>query len=174
MCRLAVWWKSSPSLDCSQGGRLIEEGGIMGRGALRDVGHWEHFPHEADMGIRGIAPSLEEAFAQAALALTAVITNPAKVKPRETITLTACDPDPELLFVDFLNALILEMATRRMLFSRFHVTISGDRLTAAAQGEAVDIVRHQPAVEIKGATYTELAVKHLKNGAWSAQCVVDV
>ena len=146
----------------------------MDKGTLRDTGHWEHFPHEADMGIRGIAPSLEEAFAQAAIALTAVITDPAKIKPQATITLTASDPDPELLFVDFLNALILEMATRHMLFSRFHVTINGERLTATAQGEAVDIARHQPAVEIKGATYTELAVKRLKNGTWSAQCVVDV
>jgi protein archease len=146
----------------------------MDKEARHDTGHWEHFPHEADMGIRGIAPSLEEAFAQAALALTAVVTDPATVQPRESITLTAADPDPELLFVDFLNALIFEMARRRMLFSRFRVAISGDRLTATAQGESVDIARHQPAVEVKGATYTALAVKRLDGGAWLAQCVVDV
>jgi tRNA nucleotidyltransferase (CCA-adding enzyme) len=142
--------------------------------ARHDTGHWEHFPHEADMGVRGIAPSLEQAFAQAAVALTAVITDPATVRPQETVTITAADPDPELLFVDFLNAVILEMAERRMLFSLFHVTLSNGGLTATAQGETVDIVRHQPAVEIKGATYTELAVKHLDNGSWLAQCVVDV
>ena len=79
-----------------------------------------------------------------------------------------------MLLVDFLNALILEMAKRHMLFSRFHVTINGERLTATAQGETVDIIRHQPAVEIKGATYTELAVKRLNNEEWLAQCVVDV
>jgi SHS2 domain-containing protein len=39
--------------------------------------HWEHFAHEADMGIRGIAPTLEQAFEQAALAMTAVVTDPA-------------------------------------------------------------------------------------------------
>lgn len=146
----------------------------MDEEAPRDTGHWEHFPHEADMGIRGIAPSLEEAFAQAAVALTAVVTDPAKVKPQVTVTLTASDPDPELLFVDFLNALIFEMARRHMLFSRFHVFITADRLTATAQGETVDVARHQPAVEIKGATYTALAVKRLDGGAWLAQCVVDV
>jgi SHS2 domain-containing protein len=121
-------------------------------------GSWEHFSHEADMGIRGIGPSLEAAFAQAAVALTAVIT----------------DPATELLLVDFLNAVILEMAKRRMLFGRFQVAISGERLTATAQGESIDIARHQPAVEIKGATYTALAVKRLDDGAWLAQCVVDV
>jgi SHS2 domain-containing protein len=137
-------------------------------------GHWEHFSHEADMGIRGIASTLEEAFAQAAVALTAVVTEPAAVKPRETITLTAANEDPELLLVDFLNAVILEMALRHMLFSRFRITLDDGRLTATAQGEGVDVARHQPAVEIKGATYTGLAVKRRDDGSWLAQCVVDV
>lgn len=138
------------------------------------TGRWEHFPHQADVGIRGIAPSLDQAFAQAAVALTAVVTDPREVKPLETVTLTAADPDPELLFVDFLNTLIFEMARRHMLFSRFHVRIENQHLSADAEGEAVDIPRHQPAVEIKGATYTELAVKQLKDGSWLAQCVLDV
>jgi SHS2 domain-containing protein len=37
----------------------------------------------------------------------------------------------------------------------------------------VDIARHQPAVEIKGATYTSLRVAQ-EDGAWVAQTVVDV
>lgn len=41
--------------------------------------HWEHFPHDADIGVRGVGTSKEEAFEQAALALTAVITNPENV-----------------------------------------------------------------------------------------------
>ena len=32
------------------------------------TGHWEHFSHDADMGVRGIGPTLEETFEQAALA----------------------------------------------------------------------------------------------------------
>ena len=40
------------------------------------TGHWEHFEHGADIGVRGIAASKEEAFVQAALALSAVITEP--------------------------------------------------------------------------------------------------
>ena len=40
---------------------------------------WEHFPHEADMGVRGIGNSKEEAFEQVAIAMFAVITDPAKI-----------------------------------------------------------------------------------------------
>jgi tRNA nucleotidyltransferase (CCA-adding enzyme) len=77
------------------------------------------------------------------------------------------------LFVDF-NALIYEMATRRMLFSSFIVSIDGVELHATAWGEAVDRARHEPAVEVKGATYTALRVEQQAGGRWQAQCVVDV
>src|SRR6188474_1320307 len=84
---------------------------------------WEHFPHEADMGIRGIGRTKSEAFEEAALALTAVITNPAEVRPELELIIGREAPDDELLLAEWLNALVYEMATRRMLFSRFHVVL---------------------------------------------------
>jgi len=135
---------------------------------------WEHFPHEADMGIRGIGRTKSEAFEEAALALTAVITDPAEVRPELELIIGREAPDDELLLAEWLNALIYEMATRRMLFSRFHVVLKPRKLEARAWGESVDVTRHQPAVEIKGATYTALAVNRTADGNWLAQCVVDV
>jgi len=110
------------------------------------------------------------------LALTAVIADPdpSVVDPLEQLEIACEAPDPELLLVDWLNALVYEMATRRMLFSRFRVTIKGNRLIGTAWGEVVDLARHHPAVEVKGATYTELSVTPGGNGTWSARCVVDV
>lgn len=134
---------------------------------------WEHFPHEADMGVRGIGNTREEAFEQAALAMTAVITDPAKLMTTDRIDIACRAPDNELLLVDWLNALVYEMATRKLLFGRFEVHIEDHALTARAFGEPMDPARHQPAVEIKGATYTALRVAQ-ENGAWIAQCVVDV
>lgn len=136
--------------------------------------NWEHFPHEADMGIRGIGPTKEAAFEGAALALTAVITDPAEVIPTQQVTITCQAPDDELLLVDWLNALVYEMATRKMLFARFEVHLNGHSLQATAWGEPVEVTRHRPAVEVKGATYTELSLKQDEQGRWIAQCVVDV
>ena len=79
-----------------------------------------------------------------------------------------------LLFVDWLNTIIYEMAVRRMLFSRFAVTIERIRLKATLWGEPVDVARHAPACEPKGATYTALRVAQDRDGLWSAACVVDV
>lgn len=137
-------------------------------------GHWEHFPHEADIGVRGYGETLAEAFEQTALAMTAVITDPAIVTASEPVVISVEAPDCELLLVDWLNSLVYEVATRKMLFSRFSVEINGDRLHGTAWGEKIDVARHQPAVEVKGATYTELRVRQNQDGSWSAQCVVDV
>lgn len=126
------------------------------------------------MGIRGIGRTREEAFEQAALAMTAVITDPARVKAVEKVEITCQAPDDELLLADWLNALIYEMATRKLLLGRFEVYIKDHTLTARAFGEPVDTGRHQPAVEVKGATYTALRVAQESNGEWTAQCVVDV
>jgi len=135
---------------------------------------WEHFAHEADVGVRGIGATRDQAFEQAALALTAVITDPAGVAPKARIEVLCEDADQELLLTDWLNALVYEMATRRMLFSRFSVRTEGPRLYAVVEGEPVDVARHHPAVEVKGATFTQLKVALQPDGSWIAQCVVDV
>ncbi len=126
------------------------------------------------MGVRGVGSTREAAFEQIALAMTAVVVDPAQVAPVTAVNIRCEAPDDELLLVDWLNALILEMAVRHMLFSRFEVSLDGQRLNATAWGEPVDLSKHQPAVEIKGATYTELSVSRSESGRWVAQCVVDV
>jgi SHS2 domain-containing protein len=88
-------------------------------------GRWELLPHGADIGVRGIGDSKAAAFEQAALALTAVITDPDSVTATDAIEIACEAPDDELLLVEWLNALIYEMATRKMLFARFTVIIDG-------------------------------------------------
>lgn len=144
----------------------------MSTAAIRNV--WEHFAHGADIGVRGIGLTKEAAFEQIALALTGVITDLEAVRPNVPVKITCGAPSDEDLLVEWLNALVYEMATRRMLFGAFVVTIEDSHLNATAWGEAVDRIRHEPAVEVKGATYTELRVECQQDGHWLAQCVVDV
>lgn len=79
-----------------------------------------------------------------------------------------------MLLVDWLNSLILEMSARKVLFGRFAARIEGNELVGQAFGEPVDVERHQPATEPKGATLTGLSVRRAENGEWIAECVVDV
>jgi SHS2 domain-containing protein len=146
---------------------------MSARQSLPVADRWEHFAHDADIGIRGWGSTPAEAFEQAAYALTAVVTN-ASIVPRSVVGVSCSAPDLELLLVEWLNAIIYEMAVRRMLFGEFTVQIDNGKLKGTLSGEPVEVARHAPAAEPKGATYTALKVARRPDGLWSAACVVDV
>lgn len=135
---------------------------------------WEHFRHGADIGVRGFGATPALAFEQAALAMTAAATDPGLVRSETAVEIEASAPQLDFLLFDWLNALVFEMAARRMLFGHFEVAIDGSELRAKAFGEAISRERHAPAVEVKGATFTALQVAQDRPGLWRAQCVVDV
>ena len=135
---------------------------------------WSHFPHGADIGVRGVGMTRAEAFEQVALALIAAITEPSDIHPASRVSIACHAPNDAVLLVDWLNALIYEAVTRKMLFNRFRVQIEGGELRGEAWGEPIDPARHHPAVEPKGATFTELRVGPSPVNGWTAQCVVDV
>lgn len=134
---------------------------------------FETFEHEADIGIRGFGNSIKESFENAAVALYSVMVNIDAVNPREKRTLTVSAPDRELLLVEWLNTLLAISDIEHMIFSKFDVKIEGTTLTGVAWGETLDRDRHEPHVEVKGATYYLLSVRE-QDGKYTAQCVVDV
>jgi SHS2 domain-containing protein len=163
----------SGRLDSHSHGATGYAGGTR-MAATKHMPGWEHFSHGADVGVRGFGGSVEEAFEQAALALTAVVAEVSTIGQSETVEIHCEAPDVELLFVSWLNAVIYEMAVRGMLFSKFHVVVSDGSLTGTLAGEKADPERHDVVVEAKGATVTALKVSRDSNGRWIAQCIVDV
>lgn len=136
--------------------------------------YWEKYAHDADVGVRGIGASMEEAFEQGAIAMTAAITDPLNIDHLEELDLVCQASDDQLLFAEWLNAIVSEMTSRHMLFSRFAVKINEHQLQAHLWGEEIKPAKHTPAVEVKGATHTDLRVLQDDTGAWLAQCVVAV
>jgi SHS2 domain-containing protein len=134
---------------------------------------WEHFPHGADVGIRGFGSTLEQAFEQAAFALTGIVTD-ADIENRTSIEVECNAPDVEVLLVEWLNAIIYEMAVRNMIFGAFKVTLNDLHLRGTMWGEPIDQTKHAPACEPKGATYTSLRVAQEADGTWLAACIIDV
>jgi len=137
-------------------------------------GQATQFPHGADIGIRGTGTTRAAAFEQAAVALAASVADLAGISAADVVSIACAAPDDRLLLYDWLNAVIYEMAVRRMLFSRFEVSLQDHRLQARAWGEAIDPARHAPVVEPKGATMTGLKVERMRDGNWIAECIVDV
>ena len=134
---------------------------------------WEHFAHQADIGIKATADSISKAFEDAALALTAIVTDPKKVDASECVEIECSAEEDELLFINWLSSIIYEMDVRKMLFSRFEVQIENLTVHAKIWGEKINQIKHSPAVEPKAVTYNQLSVKE-ENGKWTVQCVIDV
>ena len=135
---------------------------------------WKHFHHQADIGIRGIGQTLQEAFEQGAMAMMAVICSPDTIEPNECVEIECEADEKDLLFADWINALIYEMDVRKMLFSRFEVKLDNHKLTGTAWGEKADPDKHEFAVEVKAATFMELKAYKNNDDQWVVQCVVDV
>jgi SHS2 domain-containing protein len=134
---------------------------------------WEHYEDGGTgIGVRGFGDTEGDAFEQAALALTAAVTDPASVAPRELVVLHCDAPTEDLLLESWLDAVRRRMKSSRMLFSRFEVRLDGLRLTAHAWGEPVNPERHPLRLELKRARpHTPRVARH--GEGWIAQAIMD-
>ncbi|MCX8194140.1 MAG: archease [Candidatus Pacearchaeota archaeon] len=142
---------------------------------------YEHFEHEADVGIRGKGKTIEKAFEEAAKAMFDVEVDVDKVKALKKINIECQASNIEELFVEWLNALLSQASIHGMVFSKFKAKIIKDRknkilkVEGQAIGEKFDAKKHNAKDEVKGATYSQLKVyQDKKTKKWMAQCVVDV
>jgi protein archease len=101
---------------------------------------WEHFPHGADVGIRGRGRTLAQAFEQVALALTGIVTD-ADIADQTQVEVECEAADVEVLLVEWLNATIYEMAVRNMIFGAF---LSPNHIFAKQHQPKAKVKRRQP------------------------------
>jgi SHS2 domain-containing protein len=132
----------------------------------------ELFEHDADFGVVGRGATIEEAFVAAAEATFGIMIDLAAVKPAETVAIEFEEPDVELAFVTWLNALLGHARDRGLALGRFALRRDGARWHGSAAGERwrPDLER---GTEVKGATLTMLSVRG-QGGVWEARCIVDV
>jgi SHS2 domain-containing protein len=137
---------------------------------------FEYLEHEADIGIKATADTLEEAFEEGGMALFNSMVDIARVEPIKRIEVEASADSVDSLFVEFLNTLLAKVDTEGMVFSRFRVKIEkgeGYRLNASAWGEPLDQKKHDVKTEVKAATYHGLKCWS-DSGKHHVQCVLDI
>ena len=138
----------------------------------------EFFDHTADVGARVVARSLDELFAEAAVALTSTITEASRVVGRSSWPVALRAPDLGQLLVDWLSELIglFDVDGRLACAATVRVTQAEDgyQLDGTVQGEAFDPARHPLRVSVKGMTYHRLRVEHGDDGQWRATLVFDI
>jgi SHS2 domain-containing protein len=138
---------------------------------------FEYLDHTADIGVRGIGETVEEAFCEAARAIFNLMVDLEEIVPEEAVHVAVEARQLDLLLVEWLSDLLVKKDLEGLLLSSFHVELremeNGFSLRGVGWGEPLDLKRHQPKTEVKGVTYAGLRVRK-EDGRWLAQCVVDI
>jgi len=134
--------------------------------------HYRYYEHDADVGVAGRGPTLEEAFESAASGMFSIMTDISAVRSERTVWLEFEEADTELALVRWLNLLLAKAHEYGMVFCAFRLERDGVVWRGSATGESWRRELER-GVEVKGATLTTLRVGE-KDGEWEAQCVVDV
>jgi SHS2 domain-containing protein len=117
----------------------------------------------ADVAIEATGKTLEEAFAEAAVAMFEVQTDTKRIKPTISKEIKIKSEDKKSLLFDWLSKLIYLRDAERMFFSEFDVKIKeveGEfKLVAKAYGEKIDFEKHQLKIEVKGVSYTQMEIE---------------
>lgn len=123
---------------------------------------YRFFPHTADTKFQAYGKTLEEAFANAAYALTEVITDHAKIKKTTEKTIAVASESPEALLYDFLEKFLILLDTEGFLLREIkELKIEKNRLNAKLIGD-IHPEGYEIRTHIKAITYQEMFIKKEK------------
>jgi SHS2 domain-containing protein len=139
---------------------------------------YQYLDHEADVGLRGIGATPEEAMAEGARAMLHVMVNPETVTTSVEVPVRCQAGDLESLFVALLNELLYLREVRATTLvdcrvTRLEKTGDGWMLEGIAAGEPLAAGKHEFLTEVKAATYFGLEY-YTEGDQHVFQCVVDV
>jgi SHS2 domain-containing protein len=133
---------------------------------------FEEIPHTADILIRVSARTLAEIFSESATALmTVMYGNPGNGHETREIAVSA--DDISLLLVYFLSELLFVSESERLVFSTCTVKLTGTSLVANLTGERFDPERHGGGTEVKGISYSGVAIER-NPGGYQVDILFDV
>jgi SHS2 domain-containing protein len=128
----------------------------------------------SDVAFEAYGRSLNELFANAALAMFEVMINTEQIKPRVLRKTEVKGNDLQSLLFNWLNGLLIFYGAENLAFSKFKVKIDEKNLELKAEclGEKIDPEKHETRTEVKACTYHLLEIK--KNKAFTARVILDI
>lgn len=138
----------------------------------------EWLDHTADVGFRASGDSIDAAFSEAARALFAIMFAVEEIQPQVEYRIEVSAYSLSELLVEWLSDLLGQKELSGLVFSQFEVVVAGDEVSGfsargRALGEALNVERHRPGIEVKGISYLGLDVSR-RGESWIVQAVVDV
>ena len=124
---------------------------------------FKELSHTADVRVRVEAPTRDLLFSEASQALMeTVFGNDRRGGFTKEIRIEAADD--ETLLLDFLSEILFICEVEGLVFSTARVALENNILTAVLDGEAFDRSRHAGGTEVKGISYSGMAITHDANG----------
>jgi SHS2 domain-containing protein len=135
---------------------------------------YELVDHTADIGVRLWAPTAEEVFEQAALALFSLVCDPLDVGELNAVDVEIEAESMDLLLAAWLNELLYVFEARRLVLTQFDIEeLSATSLRARVSGEPLDPDRHIMCGGVKAATLHDLSLVQRDDG-WEGFVLLDV
>jgi SHS2 domain-containing protein len=135
---------------------------------------FELVDHTADVGVRAWAPRVKGVFEETAKAAFSLICDPLTIAQTEVVEVRVEADGLDLLLAAWINELVYEFETRRVLFVDFELTELDDtHLVARVTGEQFDPARHAICGGVKAATLHELSLREGPDG-WEGFVILDV
>lgn len=135
---------------------------------------FEILEHPADIDFRAFGGTLEELFANAAVALISIACEIEDVAPRTGYALSAAGADYESLLVNWLGEVLYWFDGKRIALRQFRATeFQPDSIRAAAWGEPRDPERHRSKLIVKAVTWHQLRIVRTDSG-WMAEVYLDI
>jgi protein archease len=135
---------------------------------------FEILEHPADVGFLAYGATLEELFANSALAMLSLACDLENVRETEKRKIEASGEDIESLLYAFLAEVLAVSDAERLILHRATVAFLDEgRVRGTVYGEPIDRSRHKTGVAIKAVTLHQFAVENIDDG-WRARVFLDL
>jgi SHS2 domain-containing protein len=132
-------------------------------------GKYDYLEHTSDVYVQAYGRSLEEAFENAALGLTGVVTDVSRIRPEQAVEETVEAEDFQMLLYKWLEAILIRLDAEQMVFSSFNVKIEKKDgkyvLTAVMRGERFKSEWHTSGTHVKAVTLHDMEIDESPGGA---------
>ena len=133
-----------------------------------------YIEHPSDVGFEAYGDTLEELFANAAIAMYSFMTDVDEIEEEEEREIEINSEDLYSLMFDWLDELIFLFDSESLVMRSFDIAIdeSNFRIQGTCKGGKFNPSTHVSGIIIKAVTYNMMQIK--SNDVWKARVILDV
>ena len=134
----------------------------------------KYIEHPSDVGFEVYGDTLEELYANAAIAMYSLMTDVDEIEGEEEREIEINSEDLYSLMFDWLDELIFLFDSESLVMRSFDIAIdeSNFSIQGTCKGGKFDPSKHVSGIIIKAVTYNMMQIK--SNEVWKARVVLDV